>query len=154
MNQSPSAELLVCDSSFVGAVAQRHTHPERIAHWDETIVQRIDRARLAISVFTLAEARVGFLVGEFGPKRIDREERRLRAFAQLPLDEQILAEWVRLRAAVRGLGLTMSDNDLWIAATASSYDAALVTCDRDQARIAHLLHDVVFLPRTLGTRSM
>lgn len=147
MSRTPSAELLVCDSSFVGAVAQRHSHPERLAHWNEAMVQRIDRARLAISVFTLAEARVGFIVGDFGPKRIEREERRLRAFAQLPLDEEILAEWVRLKAAVRGLGLAMSDNDLWIAATASSYDAALVTCDRDQARIAHLLHDVVFMPR-------
>lgn len=85
------------------------------------MVQRIDRARLAISVFTLAEARVGFIVGDFGPTRIEREERRLRAFAQLPLDEEILAEWVQLKAAVRGLGLAMSDNDLWIAATASSY---------------------------------
>jgi len=37
----------------------------------------------------------------------------------------------------------MSDNDLWIAATASSYDAAPVTCDRDQARIADLLHGVI-----------
>lgn len=116
-------------------------------------MQRIDRARLAISVFTLAEARVGFIVGDFGPRRIEREERRLRAFAQLPLDEEILAEWVRLKAAVRGLGLAMSDNDLWIAATASSYDAALVTCDRDQARIEDLLGDVIFLPRTPATHA-
>lgn len=152
MSQAPSGELLVCDSSFVGAVAQRHTRPERIAHWDDVALERIDSGRLAISVFTLAEARVGFVVGDFGPKRIEREERRLRAFAQLPLDEQILAEWVRLRAVVRRLGLTMSDNDLWIAATASSYDAALVTCDRDQARIADLLHGVIFLPRTPETR--
>lgn len=152
MSGVPSGELLVCDSSFVGAIAQRRTRPERIAHWDATVLDRIDAARLAISVFTLAEARVGFLVGQFGPKRIEREERRLRAFAQLPLDEQILEEWVRLRAAVRQRGLTMGDNDLWIAATAASYGAVLVTCDRDQARIAPLLHGVIFLPRTAETR--
>jgi hypothetical protein len=48
------AELLVCDSSFVGAIAQRRTQPERVAHWDTRVLDRIDRARNAISVVTLA----------------------------------------------------------------------------------------------------
>jgi predicted nucleic acid-binding protein len=39
-----------------------------------------------------------------------------------------------------------SDNDLWIAATASSRGHALVTCDRDHQRIApELPIEVVFL---------
>jgi hypothetical protein len=49
------AELLVCDSSFVGAVAQRRQQPKRVAHRDATVLDRIDRARNAISVVTLAE---------------------------------------------------------------------------------------------------
>lgn len=148
MMAESEVELLVCDSSFVGAVAQRHKHPERTAHWDPVVLRRIDRARLAISVFTLAEARAGYVQGGFGPARIEREERRLRAFAQLPLDEEILNEWARLRSASRGEGIAVSDNDLWIAATAASYAAPLVTCDRDQARISHLVPEVIFLPRT------
>ncbi len=140
-------ELLVCDSSFVGAVAQRRTKPERVAHWDAAALARIDRARNAISVITLAEARAGYLIADWGPRRIEQEERRLQAWGLLPLDDQIVDEWARLRAASASRGLRMGDNDLWIAATASSYAATLVTCDQDQRRIEELLPRVIYLPR-------
>ncbi len=42
-------------------------------------------------------------------------------------------------AAGRGArsdGIAISDNDLWIAATASTSRSPLVTCDRDHVRIA------------------
>lgn len=99
MSASEVPELLVCDTSFVGLVAQRQRHPERVAHWDPDVLTRIDRARNAISVFTLAEARAGYLIAPFSRERIAREERRLQAFGLLPLDDEVLAEWVRLRAA-------------------------------------------------------
>jgi predicted nucleic acid-binding protein len=38
--------------------------------------------------------------------------------------------------AARAGGVALSDNDLWIAATASVRSQVLVTCDRDHARIA------------------
>jgi predicted nucleic acid-binding protein len=63
------------------------------------------------------------------------------------LHDQIVTEWARLRNASNRLGFKVSDNDLWIAATASSYDAPLVTCDRDQQRIESLLPEVIYLPR-------
>jgi predicted nucleic acid-binding protein len=65
----------------------------------------------------------------------------------LPLDSQIIDEWARLRAESAAIGLTIGDNDLWIAATASSYRAPLVTCDLDQCRIEQLLPEVIYLPR-------
>ena len=61
--------------------------------------RRIDAARTAISVITLAEARFGCLKADWGPRRIAHEERRLQAWGQLPLDEEIVDEWARLRAA-------------------------------------------------------
>jgi predicted nucleic acid-binding protein len=114
------AELLVCDSSFVVAIAQRRTQPERVAHWDTRVLDRIDRARNAISVVTLAESRAGYLIADWGPRRVEQDEHRLQAWGLLPLDNQIITEWARLRAESVAISLTISDNDLWIAATASS----------------------------------
>jgi predicted nucleic acid-binding protein len=126
--------------------------PERVAHWDARVLDRIDRARNAISVVTLAESRAGYLIADWGPHRIEQDERRLRAWGLLPLDGQIVNEWARLRAESLPIGLAIGDNDLWIAATASSYGAALVTCDLDQRRIEHLLPEVIYLPRHPASR--
>jgi predicted nucleic acid-binding protein len=55
-------------------------------------------------------------------------------------------EWARLSVAARRRGIGLSDNDLWIAATASVRESVLVTCDRDHVRIARDLPvEVVFL---------
>ena len=70
-----------CDTSFASLIAQRQTHPERFAHWDHQAVARIDAGTLAISVITLAEARYGYLKAGWGQPKIERNERRLGAFA-------------------------------------------------------------------------
>jgi predicted nucleic acid-binding protein len=56
---------------------------------------RCDRAILAISVITLAEARYGYLNANWGASRIEREERRLAGFLQLPLDLAVIDEYKR-----------------------------------------------------------
>jgi predicted nucleic acid-binding protein len=144
MSTSDAPELLVCDTSFVGLVAQRHRKPERVAHWDAEVLRRIERARNAISVFTLAEARAGHLMAQFTRKRIEQEERRLQAFGLLPLDDEVLAEWIRLRAATTDR--TVPHNDLWIAATAAAHRAPLVSCDRHHLHLRELLPEVIYLP--------
>jgi predicted nucleic acid-binding protein len=51
-----------------------------------------------------------------------------------------------LRNAARAKGIAIGDNDLWIAATASVRESVLLTCDRDQVRIARYLPvEVVYL---------
>lgn len=131
----PSAERLLCDTSFVGVSAKRETQPERFSHWPTAALARINRAILAISVITLAEVRFGYRNAGWGTSRIEREERRLASFLQVPLDLEIVDEWARLRDLSKRNGWNVGDNDLWIAATASSRGYCLVTCDRDQARI-------------------
>jgi len=55
-------------------------------------------------------------------------------------------EWARLSVAARGKGVALSDNDLWIAATARMLERVLVSCDRDHVRIAPELGvEVLFL---------
>lgn len=144
MSQGATPELLVCDTSFIGLVAQRRRKPERVAHWDADVLTRIEGARNAISVFTLAEARAGYLMAGFSRERIEQEERRLQAFGLLPLDDHVLAEWVRLRAATTDRAVP--HNDLWIAATAAAHGAPLVSCDRHHALMRQLLPEVVYLP--------
>ncbi len=110
------------------------------------MLERIDSAILAISVITLAEARYGYLNAGWGAARVEREERRLASFLQIPLDPTIVDEWARLKVLNRQNGWNLADNDLWIAATASARGHALVTCDADQARIVDPKLGVLHLP--------
>ncbi|MGO9247442.1 MAG: type II toxin-antitoxin system VapC family toxin [Solirubrobacteraceae bacterium] len=118
------AERILCDTSFVGWSAKRATDPGRFAHWPVPVVERVERAILAISVVTLAEARYGYRNANWGQVRIEREEQRLASFLRVPLDEAILDEWARLRDLSERSGWNITDNDLWIAATASTRGAS------------------------------
>jgi predicted nucleic acid-binding protein len=117
---APTAERLLCDTSFVGHSAKRSGDPGRFSHWPANVVQRIERSILAVSVITLAEARYGYLYAKWGESRIAREEQRLATFLHVPLDPRILDEWARLRNLSERSGWNISDNDLLIAATASA----------------------------------
>lgn len=140
-------ERLLCDTSFVAHVGVRRVKPERYEHWDEQALSRIDAAVLAISVVTLGEARFGYLNAGWTRARIAEEERRLSSFLQIPLDFPDLDEWARLKDLAKRGGISISDNDLWIAATASTRGHSLVTCDRDQERLEEDLPvDVIYLP--------
>jgi predicted nucleic acid-binding protein len=129
-------ETLICDTSFVSHSSRRMQAPDRYAHWDAATVRRVRSARLAISVVTIAEVRFGQLAMGWGVCRIVKSERRLATYLPLTIDDPHINEWARLSAAARSRGISLSDNDLWIAATASVRESVLVTCDRDHVRIA------------------
>ncbi len=101
---------------------------------------------LAISVVTVAESRAGFLIDRWGPRRMHAGDHDLESFLQIPVDDDALDEWARLRATAKVTGIAIGDNDLWIAATASTRRHVLATCDRDHLRIARDLPvEVVYL---------
>jgi predicted nucleic acid-binding protein len=140
------AEVIVCDTSVVGHLMRSRRDPERRARWDEEILGRLGAALLAISVVTVAESRAGFLMDRWGPRRTAAGEYHLGWFVQIPVEDGALDEWARLRAAAKISGITIGDNDLWIAAAASTRRYALATCDRDHLRIARDLPvEVVYL---------
>ncbi|CAN5193136.1 hypothetical protein BH24ACT23_BH24ACT23_00620 [soil metagenome] len=140
-------ERLLCDTSFVGHVGKRLAKPERYLHWDRETVERIEKAVLEISVMSVAEARFGYLKADWGQPRIQAEEARLAGFVQVPLDALVIDEWARFRLLRKTEGWAIGDNDLWIAATASTRGHPLVTCDEGQARLgADPALEVVFLP--------
>lgn len=140
-------ETLVCDTSFVAHLLRRDETPGRYTQWDdEGVMKRVESERLAISVVTLAEIRAGYLNAGWGTRRLRNAERKLARYLPLLIDDPHLNEWARLSSAARASGVALSDNDLWIAATASVGSRVLVTCDRDHVRIARdLPGEVVYL---------
>jgi predicted nucleic acid-binding protein len=139
-------EILICDSSFVWHSARRLRALDRYAHWDEEILHRLDAALLAISVVTVAESRLGSQTAGWGIRRADEVEQELQHFVQFPIEDREADAWAELGASAKGRGISLGDNDLWIAATSTARRYPLVTCDRDHQRIApELPVEVVFL---------
>jgi hypothetical protein len=68
------------------------------------------------------------------------------SYLHIPLDLAVVDEWARLRDLSESNAWNVSDNDLWIAATASARGFPLVTCDRGQARIADPALEIIYLP--------
>lgn len=153
MNAEPDAEVVLCDTTLVGLLAARRTHPERFAHWDSSVVERLEAAILAASVITLAEAEYGYLKSQWGQDRIEQDRRRVQSFALIPLDLTIVSEWARLKHKSVASGWNIGDNDLWIAATAAARSLPLATCDRDHNRIDDERVEILYLPRKPDSKS-
>jgi predicted nucleic acid-binding protein len=90
-------------------------------------------ARVAVSVVTVAELRLGVLVAADGPTRARRMETLSRAerLYPLPVDEQVAHAWAALRLALRDAGKRMPLNDSWIAATAIANHMSVAAQDSD-----------------------
>lgn len=89
--------------------------------------------RVAVSVVTVGELRLGVLAAESGPTRARRLETLMRAEAldPLPVDAQVVHAWAVLRLALRDEGRRMPINDSWIAATAIANAIPVAARDGD-----------------------
>lgn len=89
--------------------------------------------RVAVSVVTLAELRLGVLAASDGVTRAQRLETlsRVDALEPLPIDRDVAGAWARLRLALRDAGRRMPLNDSWIAATALAHRLPVVSQDDD-----------------------
>jgi predicted nucleic acid-binding protein len=76
--------------------------------------------RVAVSVISVGELRLGVLAAADGPTRARRLETlsRVEALDPLPIDAPVAHAWAALRLALRDQGKRMPLNDSWIAATA------------------------------------
>jgi predicted nucleic acid-binding protein len=136
---------LICDTSFVGHLTRRGRQPKGYEGWDP-VIDRVEAGDPAVSVVTLAETRSGYLNAGWSRPRMAHAERRLGRFRLIPIQRSHVDEWARLRVAARARGIVLSDNDLWVAATANISGHDLVTCDRDHVRIApELAIEVLYL---------
>ena len=90
-------------------------------------------SRVAVSVITIAELRLGVLAATNGATRAIRLETLLQArqLEPLPVDDRVATAWAELRIALRDAGRRMPLNDSWIAATALAHGMPVATQDDD-----------------------
>ncbi len=95
---------------------------------------------LAVSIITIGELRAGVLATNDVNIRDLRLATLTAAMAldPIPVDDDVAAQWARLRVLLRDSGQRMPVNDSWIAATAMALDVPIVTQDDDYIRLAEL----------------
>jgi predicted nucleic acid-binding protein len=82
---------------------------------------------LAIAIMTVAELYQWAAMNHWGKKRLQNMEVWLEQFTILPVDIETCRSWATVRAYRSALGLPISPQDAWIAATALRYRIPLVT---------------------------
>ena len=89
--------------------------------------------RIAVSVVTIGELRLGVLAAADAPARARRLETLSRAekLEPLPIDTRVAHAWAALRLALRDHDRRMPLNDSWIAATAIAHHLPVVAQDFD-----------------------
>jgi predicted nucleic acid-binding protein len=114
-------ELALADTSVFIAVEQTRALSSRPPE------------RVAVSVVTVGELRLGVLAAQDGPTRARRLETlsAVAALDPLPVDKEVAHAWATLRLALRDNGKRMPINDSWIAATAIANDLAVASQDGD-----------------------
>ncbi|MHB8620120.1 MAG: PIN domain-containing protein [Chloroflexota bacterium] len=89
--------------------------------------------RVAVSVITIGELRLGVLAAESGPIRARRLETLSAAEAldPVPVDARVAHAWATLRLALRDADKRMPINDSWIAAIAIANGMPIASQDGD-----------------------
>jgi predicted nucleic acid-binding protein len=82
---------------------------------------------LAIAIMTVAELFQWATMRQWGAERVQRMEVWLENFTILPVDIESCRAWATVRAYRSALGLPISPQDAWIAATALRYQIPLIT---------------------------
>ena len=94
--------------------------------------------RVAICAITRGEIRYGLARLPEGKRRDDLEAEARYVFAQmpcLPVPEAAADRYALVKRHAEQGGTPLDENDLWIAATALSMDAVLVSTDSDFRRV-------------------
>jgi len=94
--------------------------------------------RVAICSIVRGEVRHGIERLPSGKRREALEAKMLRLFAAIPCEPVLPAagdHYGRIKATTQSAGLSLDENDLWIAATALSLQATLVSRDTDFRRV-------------------
>jgi predicted nucleic acid-binding protein len=95
---------------------------------------------LAVSIITIAELRAGVLAARDIAARAKRLATLTAALEldPVPVDENVAAQWAKLRVLLRDMDRRMPVNDSWIAATAMALQVPVVTQDDDYVELEGL----------------
>jgi predicted nucleic acid-binding protein len=92
---------------------------------------------LAVSIVTVGELRAGVLAAS----DVRARERRLTTLTvaleldPVPVDDDVAAQWAKLRVLLRDMERRMPVNDSWIAATAMALQVPVVAQDDDYVEL-------------------
>lgn len=89
--------------------------------------QLIQGQRLVLSFMTVAELFQWARVRRWGNRRISHLEQALTTYLIVPADIEMCRLWGQVRAERQSIGLPISPQDAWIAATALRHNLPLVT---------------------------
>jgi tRNA(fMet)-specific endonuclease VapC len=104
----------------------------------QTLRTHLDGAIGAISVVTFGECLYGARFAGWSEARCKEYDAHLRKYVILPIDHEVVSTYARVGSDHAHRGVGISDNDLWIAATAIRYGLPLLTRDSDFRRIRGL----------------
>lgn len=90
----------------------------------------LSRDRAILPAVALAELRYGALSSQRVAENLARIDRLLDVVVFAPVDQAVAERFATIKSGLRQRGLSKSDADLLIAATALELDATLVTSDR------------------------
>ena len=107
---------------------------------DRPLQESLFPDELAVSIITIGELRAGVLATNDVKIRDQRLATLTAAMTLDPIsvDDDVAAQWARLRVLLRDAGQRMPVNDSWIAATAMALDVPIITQDDDYIRLAEL----------------
>ena len=107
---------------------------------DRPLQESLFPDELAVSIITIGELRAGVLATNDVKIRDQRLATLTAAMTLDPVsvDDDVAAQWARLRVLLRDSGQRMPVYDSWIAATAMALNVPIVTQDDDYIRLAEL----------------
>ena len=104
--------------------------------------------RLAtVSFVTVGEVLKGAIKSGWSQASLDDFERQLRTYEVIPGTIAVARAYARIKAALEPRGLSVEDNDVWIAASALSQPVPLpiLTTDSDMDRIAKVVPELTIV---------
>ena len=114
------SEYVVLDTDIVSYLFKSDT---RAALYKDDLVGKLP----IISFMTVAELKFWAINKNWGKKRTATMEEHLKHFIIYPVDMKLIDNWAEITAEGKQIGRSISSSDAWIAATALSENAPLIT---------------------------
>jgi predicted nucleic acid-binding protein len=116
--------IVLLDTNIVSYIYKQDS---RALLYDKYIIGK----ELSVSLVTVAELLLWSKIRNWGLSRIRHLEETINNYTIFPVEFETCRIWANIRKERSDLGLPISPNDAWIAATALQYHLPLITHNPD-----------------------